>query len=115
MTYRRAFRVGELVKIGEHIGNVEQIRLLVTHLRTKKNEEVIIPNSSILGSEVINYSSMANARGLILHTTTSAERAVLEIETPAKSGLEQLRVGASRDGANLPQTPASSTGRCNTI
>ena len=69
MTYRRAFRVGELVKIGEHIGNVEQIRLLVTHLRTKKNEEVIIPNSSILSSEVINYSSMANARGLILHTT----------------------------------------------
>ncbi len=69
MTYRRAFRVGELVKIGEHMGNVEQIRLLVTHLRTKKNEEVIIPNSTILGSEVINYSSIANARGLILHTT----------------------------------------------
>jgi small-conductance mechanosensitive channel len=69
MTYRRAFRVGELVKIGEHMGNVEQIRLLVTHLRTKKNEEVIIPNSSILGSEVINYSSIASARGLILHTT----------------------------------------------
>ena len=30
---------------------------------------MIIPNSSILGSEVINYSSIANARGLILHTT----------------------------------------------
>jgi small-conductance mechanosensitive channel len=69
MTYRRAFRVGELVKIGEHMGNVEQIRLLVTHLRTIKNEEVIVPNSTILAGEVINYSSLANARGLILHTT----------------------------------------------
>ena len=69
MTYRRAFRIGQMVKIGEHIGNVEQIRLLVTHLRTRKNEEVIIPNSSILGSEVINYSSIAGARGLILQTT----------------------------------------------
>jgi small-conductance mechanosensitive channel len=69
MTYRRAFRVSELVKIGEHMGNVEQIRLLVTHLRTIKNEEVIVPNSTILASEVINYSSIANARGLILHTT----------------------------------------------
>jgi small-conductance mechanosensitive channel len=69
MTYRRAFRVGEVVKIGQHMGNVEQIRLLVTHLRTIKNEEVIVPNSNILASEVINYSSMANARGLILHTT----------------------------------------------
>ena len=69
MTYRRAFRVGEIVKIGEHMGNVEQIRLLVTHLRTIKNEEVIVPNSTILGSEIINYSSIASARGLILHTT----------------------------------------------
>ena len=69
MTYRRPFRVGELVKIGEQMGNVEEIRLLVTHLRTKKNEEVIIPNSTILGGEVINYSSIAKARGLILHTT----------------------------------------------
>jgi small-conductance mechanosensitive channel len=68
MTYRRAFRVGEIVKIGEHMGNVEQIRLLVTHLRTIKNEEVIVPNSSILSSEVINYSSIARTRGLILHT-----------------------------------------------
>ena len=69
MTYRRAFRVGELVKIGEHLGTVDQIRLLVTHLRTKKNEEVIIPNSSILAGEVINDSSIAKARGSILHTT----------------------------------------------
>ncbi len=69
MTYRRAFRVGEMVKIGEHTGNVEQIRLLVTHLRTKKNEEVIIPNSTILAGEVINFSSIARERGLILHTT----------------------------------------------
>ena len=63
------FSRAELVKIGQHMGNVEQIRLLVTHLRTIKNEEVIVPNSNILASEVINYSSMANARGLILHTT----------------------------------------------
>ncbi|HEY6990091.1 MAG TPA: mechanosensitive ion channel family protein [Bryobacteraceae bacterium] len=69
VTYRRAFRVGDRVKIGDQIGDVEQIRLLVTHLRTIKNEEVVVPNSTILGNEVVNYSTLARDPGLILHTT----------------------------------------------
>ncbi len=69
MTYRRSFRVGDRVKIGEHVGEVKEMRLLGTHLRTPKNEEVIVPNSAIVGTEVVNYSSMAKERGLILHTT----------------------------------------------
>jgi small-conductance mechanosensitive channel len=68
MTYRRAFRVGDLVKVGDHLGAVTGMRLLVTHLRTPKNEEVIVPNSLILNSEIINYTSLAQDRGLILHT-----------------------------------------------
>jgi small-conductance mechanosensitive channel len=67
MTYRRAFRVGDRVRIGENVGDVTEMRLLVTHLRTPKNEEVVIPNSVILASEVTNYSSLAKDSGLILH------------------------------------------------
>jgi len=69
MTYRRAFRLGDRVKISGATGYVTGMRLQVTHLRTVKNEEVIIPNSTILNNEVVNYSSLARTRGLILHTT----------------------------------------------
>jgi small-conductance mechanosensitive channel len=69
MTYRRAFRVGDRVKIGETMGDVTKLRLQATHLKTVKNEEVIIPNSSIINNEVVNYSSLAREGGLILHTT----------------------------------------------
>jgi len=41
----------------------------VTHLRTIKNEDVIVPNSAILTSHVVNYSTYAAGAGLILHTT----------------------------------------------
>lgn len=68
MTYRRAFRVGDRVRIGDTVGAVVEMRLLVTHLRTIKNEEVIVPNSIILNSNVVNYSSLAAKNGLILHT-----------------------------------------------
>ncbi len=69
MTYRRAFRIGDRVKIGDTVGDVTEMRVLVTHLRTSKNEEVVIPNSAILNGEVTNYSTMARRQGLILHTT----------------------------------------------
>ncbi|EUC12621.1 mechanosensitive ion channel family protein [Paraburkholderia hospita] len=69
MTYRRVFKVGDRVKVGDVTGEVIAIRLQVTHLRTVKNEEVTIPNSQILNGDVTNFSSMAGTRGLILHTT----------------------------------------------
>ena len=69
MMYRRAFRVGDVIRIGETVGQAVEIRMLVTHLRTFKNEEVVLPNSTILTSEIINYSSLARSHGLLLHTT----------------------------------------------
>lgn len=47
------------------------MRQLVTHLRTIKNEEIVVPNSLIPNSHVINYSTLAQSRGLILHATVA--------------------------------------------
>jgi small-conductance mechanosensitive channel len=71
MTYRRLFKVGDRVKIGDIVGDVTGIRLQVTHLHTVKNEEVIVPNSTILNSNVTNYSSLSREKGLILYTTVT--------------------------------------------
>jgi len=76
LTYRRTFKIGDRVKIDEYTGDVTEIRLQVTHLRTVKNEEVIVPNSAILAGHVVNYSTFASDRGLILHTTVGIGYAV---------------------------------------
>jgi small-conductance mechanosensitive channel len=91
MTYRRAFHIGDRVKIGDTVGDVTEMRLQVTHLRTIKNEEVIIPNSSILGNEVVNYSSLASRLGLILHT-----RVGIGYETPWRQVEAMLLIAAER-------------------
>jgi len=91
MIYRRAFRVGDRIRIGELVGDVSQIRLQVTHLRTAKNEEVIVPNSTILRSEVINYSSVSRDTGLILHT-----RVRIGYDTPWRQVEAMLRTAADR-------------------
>jgi small-conductance mechanosensitive channel len=100
MTYRRTFKLGDRVKIGEHVGDVEQTGLLVTHLRTPKNEEVIVPNSMILGNEVINYSSMARELVLILHTTVG-----IGYETPWRQ-VEAMLLEAAARTEGLRREPA---------
>lgn len=71
MTYRRAFKVGDRIKIEDVTGDVTDVRLQVTHIHTVKNEEIIVPNSTILNSHVINFSTLAREKGLILHTTVT--------------------------------------------
>ena len=71
LTYMRPYRAGDRVKIADTIGDVLEKSLLVTRLRTVKNVEVVIPNSSILNNQILNYSALARSRGLILHTTVT--------------------------------------------
>jgi small-conductance mechanosensitive channel len=100
MTYRRAFRIGDRVKLGQYVGDVAQMRLMVTHLRTLKNEEVVVPNSSILSSEVVNYSTLAQQRGLILHTTVG-----IGYETPWRQVEAMLVEAAGRTPGLLREPP----------
>jgi small-conductance mechanosensitive channel len=71
LIFRRVFKIGDRVLIGKYSGDVTEIRQQVTVLHTPKNEEVIIPNSSILAYEVVNYSALARKGKLILHTSVT--------------------------------------------
>jgi len=67
----RLFKIGDRVKIGEVVGDVIEKSLLVTRLRTIKNEIISIPNSTIMNNHTVNYSSDAPTHGLIIHTTVT--------------------------------------------
>ena len=67
-TFGRVFKVGDLIEVGAVRGVVTQVRLLTTRVRTIRNEEVTIPNSTITSNHVINFSALARERGLVLQT-----------------------------------------------
>ncbi len=100
MTYRRAFKVGDRIRIDQHMGDVVERRLLVTRLRSPKNEEIVVPNSIILNSNVINYSALANQAGLILHTTVG-----IGYETPWRQVEAMLLLAADRTPGLLKLPP----------
>ena len=99
MTYRAAFREGDRIKVGDVVGTVEDIKLMVTKVRTPKNEQVIIPNSNILNDNVTNYSHMARRDGVILHTVVG-----IGYDTPWRQVEAMLLLAAKRTGG-LKQEP----------
>ncbi|HSN09247.1 MAG TPA: mechanosensitive ion channel domain-containing protein [Hanamia sp.] len=71
LTYMRLFKIGDRVKIGDQVGDVIEKSLLVTRIRTIKNEIISIPNSTVMNSHTVNYSSEAPGLGLIINTTVT--------------------------------------------
>lgn len=100
LTYRRAFRVGDRIRVGDAIGDVTEMRLQVTHLRSLKNEEIVLPNSLILNSQVLNYSTLAKKEGLILHTAVG-----IGYEMPWRQ-VEALLLMAAARTEGLKREPA---------
>ena len=68
ITYMRPFQLNDRVKIGEVVGDVIEKSLLVTRILTIKNEEITIPNSSILGGPTINFTS---SKQYLIHSTVT--------------------------------------------
>jgi small-conductance mechanosensitive channel len=91
LAFRRAFRVGDRIRVGEYVGEVTKTSLLTTFVRSAKNEQIVIPNSVVLNTEVTNYSTLARAGGVIVHTTVG-----IGYETPWRQVEAMLLEAAAR-------------------
>ena len=100
LIYTRGFRVGDWVRIGDNMGEVTAQSMLATHLKTIKNEEIIIPNSVILGGYVTNYSMLAQKDKLILYTSVT-----IGYDQPWRH-IHELLIEAALKTPNILQTPA---------
>lgn len=97
LTYTRSFNEGERVKIADKYGDIVEKDLLVTRIKTIKNEIVSIPNSKILDSEVINYSRLSQEEGLILHTEIT-----IGYDVPREQ-VESLLIQAAKNTVDIVQ------------
>jgi small-conductance mechanosensitive channel len=96
LLYRRPFKIGDRIKLGDTVGIVTELRVLTTRLRSLKNEEIVIPNTTVLNGEVVNYSTLAREQGLILHTTVG-----IGYETPWRQVEAMLKEAAARTSGLL--------------
>ena len=71
ITYMRPFKIGDRIQLNDTTGNIIEKAPLVTRIRTPKNEVVTVPNSFVMSSHTVNYSTSAREYGLIIHSEVS--------------------------------------------
>lgn len=76
--FERPFRVGDMVRIGEHYGEVTSIDLRSVQLRTFDDSNVTIPNNTVTSTSVSNSNSGALDEMVVVNFTIPAS---LDIET----------------------------------
>jgi len=100
MTYRGAFKEGDRIRVGDVVGVVTEIKLMITRVNTVKNESVVIPNSNILNTNGVNYSLLAQEDGLVIYTTVG-----IGYDVPWRQVEAMLLLAAERT-AGLEKEPA---------
>lgn len=101
LTYTRAFRIGDRVRVGDTFGDVVEKNFLVTRIRTTKNEDISVPNAMVLSNHIVNYSVMArDGSGVILHTEVT-----IGYDVPWPQ-VHRLLIQAARDTPGIEPEPA---------
>lgn len=87
------FKIEDVVKLGGHLGKVEEVGLRTTRLRTFEGHLVTIPNSIAASSNIENVSERPSIRvrfnmGLTYDTTLEKCREAVDLVVKAVSGVE---------------------------
>lgn len=114
MTVKRPFEVGHQIETNGFIGNVEDIQLRSTLIRTLDGLHVILPNKEIFQKPIINHSLTPERRAEISFNIPAVNENTLKIEqliSQALNGMENLGRDqhpsvffTTIDGANLKVT-----------
>ena len=99
ITYSRAIRVGDFVRLGEVEGTVTQIGILSTKVRTPRREEITIPNAVVTSNIAIDYSRFAQTDGVMTSTSVT-----IGYDTPWRQ-VEALLLAAAERTAGVRHEP----------
>ena len=58
----KPFTVGQFISVGSTSATVERIGVRSTHLRSLRGEQVVMSNSTLTGSTILNFAEMAQRR-----------------------------------------------------
>ena len=71
ITYSRAVRLGDFVRIGDVEGTVRHLGILSTKVRTLRNEDVTIPNAVVVAQTTTDYSRFGETEGVFTPTSVT--------------------------------------------
>lgn len=97
LTYSRALRKGDVIRIGDNEGLVNEVGMLATKIVTRENYIVTVPNAVVVSGKITNLSSQNPGGGVNLTTSVTIGydtpwrqvHAMLELAAKRTKGIEQ--------------------------
>ena len=62
ISFRKPFNVGDIIKVKDYMGNVQEIKLRDTTILTFNGQYVTIPNKDIFQNPIVNYTKYGKRR-----------------------------------------------------
>jgi small-conductance mechanosensitive channel len=71
LIYTRSFQVGDVIRVNDNLGRVLEKTMLSTRIITPDNEIITLPNASLFGTEITNFTASIRdeKKPLLLKTT----------------------------------------------
>ena len=91
LTYSRALRVGDFVRIGDVEGTVAHLGVLSTRIMTVRREEVTVPNAVVASQTTTDYSRLGDVHGVFTETSVT-----IGFDTPWRQVQSLLLMAAER-------------------
>lgn len=91
LTYSRALRKGEVIRIADHEGVVSEVGMLATKILTRENYEVTVPNAVVVSGRIVNLSATLKGEGVNMTTSVT-----IGYDTPWRQVEAMLELAASR-------------------
>jgi small conductance mechanosensitive channel len=86
----RPFKVGDFVEVNDQTGICEHIDLFTCEFRTLDNRKLIIPNGSVFGSTITNY------------TGYDIRRVDIDVGAEYSANIDATRTALEKGAANVP-------------
>lgn len=102
LTYSRALRRGDVIRITDHEGVVSEVGMLATKLLTRENYEVTVPNAVVVSGKIVNLSAQSRGQGVPMTTSVT-----IGYDTPWRQVHAMLELAASRTEGIQRNEPAT--------
>ncbi|MCB0066805.1 MAG: mechanosensitive ion channel, partial [Caldilineaceae bacterium] len=93
----KPFEVGDFIVVDDKLGNVEKIGIKTTRVRSLQGEEIVFPNTDLVGSRIQNFKRMKERRivsvlGVTYETPADKVEAIPGMITEVFGALDEARL-----------------------
>ena len=110
LLFERPVKVGDVLQIGDAVGEVRRIGIRASIIRTRDGSDLIVPNGNLISNQVTNWTYADRSRAVEIAFNVAAESDPAGVLALLKATVEQQPAAAHRPPPQVYITGITATG-----